>query len=56
MLFRSVGAAVASLATQVFTNVIIGYILKPLRRNNALIVESLNPKYLLDMVRMVLKR
>lgn len=52
----AVGAALATLATQIFTNIITGYILKPLRRNNRLILESLNPKYLLDMVRMVLKR
>jgi len=51
-----VGAALATLATQFFTNVLIGYMLKPLRKNNRLMLESLNPKYLLEMVRMVLKR
>lgn len=40
------GAAVASLITQFFTNVIIGYILKPIRPNNRIMVDALNPKYL----------
>ena len=40
------GAAIASLITQVFTNVVIGYIIKPIRANNKILVHSLNPKYL----------
>lgn len=40
------GAAVASLITQFFTNVIVGYILKPIRPNNRIMVDALNPKYL----------
>ncbi|MCI8490011.1 MAG: flippase [Lachnospiraceae bacterium] len=40
------GAAIASLITQFFTNVISGYIIKPLRPNNAIIIKSLNPKYI----------
>lgn len=42
------GAAVASLITQFFTNVVVGYIIKPIRGNNKIIEEALNPKYLLD--------
>lgn len=38
------GAALASLATQLFTNVIIGFIYKPLRANNQLMIQSFNPK------------
>ena len=45
------GAAIASLITQIFTNVIVGYIIKPIRPNNAIIVEALNPKYLMDAVK-----
>lgn len=42
------GAAVASLITQLFSNVIVGYIIKPIRPNNAIMVESLRVKYLKD--------
>lgn len=45
------GAAVASLLTQFFTNVIVGYIIKPIRPNNKLIIESLKPHYLLDALK-----
>ena len=45
------GAAIASLITQIFTNVIVGYIIKPIRPNNAIMVESLDPKYLMDAVK-----
>lgn len=41
------GAAIASLITQFFTNVIVGYIIKPIRPNNHIIFEALNPKYLI---------
>lgn len=42
-----VGAAVASLITQIFTNVMIGFILKPIRKNNKIMLKSLNPLVLL---------
>ena len=44
------GAAIASLITQFFTNVITGYIIKPLRPNNRLMVKAVNPKYLFELV------
>ena len=47
------GAAVASLLTQVFTNVIIGYIVKPIRENNGLIIQSLDPRYLISLARKI---
>lgn len=47
------GAAIASLVTQVFTNVIIGFIIKPIRGNNRLMLKSLNPKYLILLVKTV---
>ncbi len=50
------GAAVASVVTQFFTNVIIGFILKPIRRNNYLMVKSLNPKVMFVLLNKVLRR
>lgn len=50
------GAAIASLITQFFTNVIVGYIIRPIRPNNAIMVSSLNPKYCIDAVKKLLKR
>lgn len=43
-LWGAVGAAVASVVTQFFTNVIIGFIFKPLKENNRLMLKSLTPK------------
>jgi hypothetical protein len=51
-----VGAAVASLITQFFTNVVIGFIFKPIRENNRLMLKGLNPGIPLDMVRELLHR
>lgn len=51
------GAALASLITQFYTNVIIGFLFKPIRENNALMVKSLNPKVLLGILRkLIIKR
>ena len=49
-IFGAVGAAVASVITQFFTNVIIGFIFKPIRENNKLMIKGLNPKYMVEMV------
>ena len=43
--FGACGAALASLATQIFSNFILGFIWKPLRENNKLILESLRPRF-----------
>lgn len=40
--FGAIGAAIASLFTQFFTNVIVGFIIKPIRKNNDLMLKSLN--------------
>lgn len=45
------GAAFASLITQIFTNVIIGFLIKPIRRNNYLMFKGLNPKLLLRTIK-----
>jgi len=50
------GAAIASLVTQFFTNVIIGYIIKPIRPNNRIMVSSLNPKVLIYVLKKITKR
>lgn len=47
----AIGAAIASLSTQVFTNFILGFIVKPLRENNRLLLKGLNPKLLLDVIK-----
>lgn len=44
------GAALASLLTQIFTNVGLGFLIKPIRRNNVLMFRGLNPKYILNML------
>ena len=46
----AIGAAIASVITQFFTNVIIGFILKPIRRNNYLMLKSLNPTVLINIL------
>lgn len=51
-----VGAALASLITQVFTNVIIGFIIRPILHNNTLMLRALNPKGLIGDVAGIMKR
>lgn len=50
------GAALASLVTQVFTNVVMNMLIKPIRRNNLFMWKSLNPKVLLEMIRVLIKK
>ena len=50
------GAAVASLITQFFTNVIVGYIIKPILPNNRIMVKGMNPRYCMDAARKMLKK
>ena len=50
----AIGAAIASIITQFFTNVIIGFVFDPIRQNNQLMMKSLNPKVMIDLVRSVL--
>ena len=45
------GAAIASIITQIFTNVILGFIIKPIRENNVLMIKGLNPKMLFSMMK-----
>ena len=45
------GAAIASVITQFMTNVVIGFVFKPISYNNKLMLKGLNPKNLWDMVK-----
>lgn len=49
------GASLASLITQIFMNVIVGFIIRPIRYNNRLLLHSLNPKYFVSGLK-ILKR
>lgn len=45
------GAAFASLVTQVFTNVIIGFIMEPIRENNGLLIKSININVIKNIIK-----
>ena len=45
------GAAIASLVTQIFTNVALNFIVWPMRRTNVLMLKALNPKLLFGMAK-----
>jgi PST family polysaccharide transporter len=42
----AIGAAIASLLSQFFTNIVVPQVIPSLRRSNSLFVKSLNPKYI----------
>lgn len=52
----AMGAALASLVTQIFTNVIVGFIMKPIRYNNVLMLKGCDPRPLIGYAKQVLKR
>lgn len=41
------GAAIASLLTQFFANFVLGFFMKPMRRNNVLLLRGIRPSFLL---------
>ena len=49
--FDMTGAAVASLVTQVITNVFTGFVIRPVSRNNTLMLRGLNPKLIVEMIK-----
>ncbi len=49
------GAAFASLVTQFFTNVVVGFLLKPIRQNNALMLSGLDIRLFVRLVKNTLK-
>ena len=44
-----VGAAIASIITQLLFDIAIGFVYKPIRRNNYLMLKGLNPKILIGI-------
>ena len=50
------GAAMASMFTQIFTNFVIGFILSPIRGNNALMLKSFQPRILVEMVKSIIQK
>lgn len=50
-LWGIVGAALASLITQFFTNVIVNYLISPIRYNNILMFKGLKPNLILQLIR-----
>ena len=48
--FGAIGAAVGAILVQIFVNVILGFVIKPIRKNNALMLKALNPKVLKETV------
>lgn len=55
-LFGAAGAAGASLVTQMITNVIMGIIIKPLRRNMLILLKATNPMLIISMIRDLKKK
>ncbi len=55
-LFGVVGAAVAALLTQIFTNVILGFIMKPIRYNNVLMWRGCDLRLVTAYVKQFLKK
>ena len=50
------GAALASLVTQIFANLIMGFLIKPIRANNRLIIKALNPRLICSGIRNLNKK
>lgn len=51
----AIGAATASFITQLFTNFLLGFIIKALRPNNRLMLQSLNPKFFVSELKSIMK-
>ena len=49
------GAALASLSTQIFTNFILGFLLKPIRYNNRLLLQGLDLRILTELLQQRIK-
>lgn len=53
--FGICGAAIASLLTQIFTNIGLTFIVKPIQRNNYFISRAVNPKYVYVLAKTLCK-
>lgn len=54
-IWGAVGAALASLITQIFTNFVLGFMLKSISYNNQLLLKGLNPRLLIELIRQQIK-
>lgn len=54
-IWGAAGAALASLSTQIFTNLILGFLLKPIRYNNRLLLRGLDPSILAELLQQRIK-
>lgn len=52
----TMGAALASLITQFFTNVLLGFVIRPIRYANTLMLRSLDPRGVLRDVKRIIKK
>lgn len=52
--FGATGAATASLITQFFTNVLLCFVLKPIRESGVIMIKSADPRILVNMVKKLL--
>ena len=50
-----IGASLASFVTQFFTNFVLGFIVKPIRDCNRLMIVGINPKFALREIKKVIK-
>lgn len=55
-LWGACGAALASVLTQFATNFLLGFLLKPIRPNNRILLKGLNPKLFVQMISQFLKK
>lgn len=53
-LWGACGAAFSSLMTQIFSNFVLGFIIKPIRPNNMLLLRGLAPKFMAEQARSLL--
>ena len=53
-LWSACGAAMASVLTQIFTNFLLGFIYKPLRENNRLMLSGMYPRAVLAALKKII--
>lgn len=51
LFFDIIGAAIAAVVTQLFTNVILSFIIRPISKNNQILFKAFNPKYLIGYLK-----
>ncbi len=52
--FGACGAAFASFITQVFANFILGFVFKPIKENNRLLLKGINPRFFFSELKAVI--